>query len=148
MTTLQFVPGRIATGTDVESRLEFFLSIVWADFAAIGAFIVFFSMAIIRRKNARLHIPLMLFASLSILEPALFRIWGWPIFGGIDRHFLSLIALFMLSLIVVIYEYANVRRVQAITLFAVFFLLGLRVIAIYLISDSDLGMSLITSLSE
>jgi len=146
ITTLKFVPGRLASGTDVEARLVFFSEIVWADFAAISGFIVFFTIALIHRKNAALHIPMMLFASISIIEPALFRLWVWEIFGGLDRHLLSLAALGLLCLILVAYEYAIAKKVQAATLFSLLLLLGLRVIAIYLISHSDPGIAFIRSL--
>ncbi len=144
--TLDFVPQRAARGVDVDSNILFYSSIIWADFAAICGFILFFAMAVIKRKDRNLHIPLMIFASLSILEPALYRIWFWDIFGGIDRlqaHHLSLAALVLLSLIIAGYEYLKVQKVQAITLFCIAVMLGLRIIFIYLISDSNPGITFI-----
>ncbi len=144
--TLMFIPARIAAGADVESRILVFSSIVWGDIAALCSFILFFGLAIIKRTHSNLHIPLMIFASLSILEPALFRIWGWEIFSGVDRNLSSLYILLMFCLLLVAYEYVNTRRVQSITLFGIFVLLGFRVIALYIISDSDIGYSFIRSL--
>lgn len=146
VTTLNFVPGRMASGTNIEARLSFFSAIVWADFAALASFILFFTIAMIKRKHAEIHIPMMIYASISILEPALFRLWGWNIFGGLDRHLLSLAALMLLGLILVVYEYINVQKIQAVTASGIIVLLGFRVIAIYVISDSDFGISFIRAL--
>lgn len=147
--TLDFIPGRLAGGADIDSEILFYSSIVWGNFAAVSGFALFFGLAVIKRKNRKMHIPLMIFASLSMLEPALYRIWFWDLFGEVSRfqaHQLSLLALLILGLILVVYEYVNVRRVQAITLFAFFAMLGFRVIYIYLISDSELGLTFIRSL--
>jgi hypothetical protein len=144
--TLNFLPGRLASGTDVEARLIFFAKIVWADFAAISTFVVFFTIAMLHRKNAAIHIPMMIFASISIIEPALYRLWGWDIFGGLDRHILSLIALSLLCLVLVLYEYTTAKKVQALTLFSLLLLLGFRLVAIYLISPSELGITFIRSM--
>ena len=144
--TVNFLSRRQALGTDVEARLATFSLIVWGDIAALVAFALFFGTAVALRHRPEVHKRLMLLSSLSILEPAMFRIWGWPIFGGVDRHLASLGALLALLLALGVYDVASRRKVHAATLLGGVFLIGTRVVALFAMADSETGRSLLRRL--
>lgn len=144
--TLNFIGRRASLGANIEARLGFFSDIVWGDLAAIVAFILFFVLAIALRKRSEIHKRLMILASLSILEPALYRIWGWQIFGGVDRNWASLGVLFVAVLVLALHDIRSHRRVFAVTLWGGVLLLGSRMIGLNVIADSEAGLSFIRSL--
>ena len=144
--TLAFVGRRAALGTDIEARIKFFSDIVWGDIAAIAAFIVFFGLAIAWRKRPDQHKRLIILGSLALLEPALFRIWGWKLFAGVDRNWAALVVLFVAVVALVLHDLSSRRRVLAVTLLGGVLLIGSRMVALFAISHSEAGLSFIRAL--
>jgi hypothetical protein len=144
--TANFLTRRHALGTNIEARIANFSLIVWGDIAALVAFALFFGGAIALRRNFQTHKRLMLLASMSILEPAMFRIWGWTLFRGVDRNLASLEVLLLLVLAMAAYDFFSNRRVHQATLVGGALLIGARVVALYLVADSHAGLAFIRSL--
>lgn len=144
--TLAFVGRRAALGTDIEARIRFFSDIVWGDIAAIVAFIVFFGLALAWRKRPDLHKRLMILGSLALLEPALFRIWGWKMFAGIDRNWAALAVLSVAVVFLAIHDLSTRRRVLAVTLLGGVLLLGSRMLGLFVIAPSAGGLAFIRAL--
>ncbi len=144
--TLAFVGRRAALGTDIEARIGFFSDIVWGDIAAIVAFIVFFGLALAWRKRADLHKRLMILGSLALLEPALFRIWGWKMFAGIDRNWAALVVLLAAVFALALHDLSTRRSVLAVTLWGGLLLIGSRMLGLFVIADSEVGLAFIRAL--
>lgn len=144
--TLAFVGRRAALGTDIEARIGFFSDIVWGDLAAIVAFVVFFGLALAWRKRAELHKRLMILGSLALLEPALFRIWGWKMFVGIDRNWAALVVLFVAVVVLALHDLSTRKKVLAVTLLGGALLIGSRMLGLFVIADSEAGLAFIRSL--
>ena len=146
LVTANFLARRQALGTNIEARIANFSLIVWGDIAALFAFICFFGAAIALRRRSEAHKRLMLLASMSILEPAMFRIWGWAIFRGVDRHVASLCVLLALVLAMGAFDVLSRRRVHQVTLVGGALLIGTRAVALYLVANSGAGLAFIRSL--
>jgi hypothetical protein len=146
--TVNFLARRKALGTNVAARLAGFSAIVWGDIAALVAFVVFFPLAVILRRRPQAHKRLMLLASMSLLEPAMFRIWGWSVFRGVNRDVASLVVLLALLLVLASYDLSSHRRVHTATLLGGALLLGSRAVAIFVIAGSESGRSFVRALAS
>lgn len=144
--TLAFVGRRAALGTDIEARINFFSDIVWGDIAAIVAFIVFFGLALAWRKRPDVHKRLMILGSLALLEPALFRIWGWQVFAGVDRNWAAIVVLLVAMVVLALHDVVTRRKVLAVTLLGGVLLVGSRMLALFVISHSAMGLAFIRAL--
>ena len=144
--TLAFVGRRAALGTDIEGRIRFFADIVWGDIAAIVAFAVFFGLALAWRKRVDLHKRLMILGSLALLEPALFRIWGWKVFAGVDRNWAALGVLVVAVVVLALHDLATRRKVLAVTLLGGVLLVGSRMLALFVVAPSAGGLAFIRAL--
>jgi hypothetical protein len=144
--TLAFVGRRAALGTDIEARIRFFSDIVWGDLAAIVAFIVFLGLALAWRKRPDLHKRLMILGSLALLEPALFRIWGWKMFAGVDRNWAALAVLVVAVVVLALHDLSTRRKVLAVTLLGGVLLVGSRMLALFVMAPSVGGLAFIRAL--
>lgn len=144
--TLAFVGRRAAAGTNIEARIRFFSDIVWGDIAAILAFVVFVGLALAWRRRPELHKRLMILGSLALLEPALFRIWGWKVFGGVDRNWASLLVLCVAVSAMALHDLSARRKVLAVTLLGGAVLVGSRMLALFVVAGSDGGLARIRAL--
>jgi hypothetical protein len=144
--TANFLARRHALGTNIERGIANFSLIVWGDIAALVAFTCLFGIAIVLRRRTEAHKRLMLLTSLSILEPAMYRIWGWAMFKDVDRHLGSLCVLFILVAAIAIYDAVSRRRVHPATLAGGAVLLGTRAVALYVVASSTTGLAFIRSL--
>jgi hypothetical protein len=144
--TLAFVGRRAALGTDIESRIGFFSDIVWGDIAAIVAFIVFFGLALAWRKRPDLHKRLMILGSLALLEPALFRIWGWKLFAGVDRNWAALVVLLVAVIVLALHDLSMRRKICVVTVLGGALLIGSRLLGLFVISRSEPGLAFIRAL--
>lgn len=144
--TFAFVGRRAALGTDIEARIRFFSDIVWGDLAAIVAFIVFLGLALAWRKRPDLHKRLMILGSLALLEPALFRIWGWNMFAGVDRNWAALVVLVVAVALLALHDLSTRRKVLAVTLLGGVLLVGSRMLALFVIAPSGSGLAFIRAL--
>ena len=90
---------------------------------------------------------LMLLSSMSILEPAMFRIWRWPVFQGVDGDLSSLAVLLLLLVVLSIYDVLSRRRMHAVTVLGGTFLMGSRIVSLFVIATSEVGRSFVRGLS-
>jgi hypothetical protein len=144
--TLAFVGRRAALGTDIEARINFFADIVWGDLAALIAFVTFFGLALAWRRRPDLHKRLMILGSLALLEPALFRIWGWQMFAGVDRNWAALVVLLVAVIVLLLHDFIARKRVYAVTLLGGVLLVGSRMVALFVMADSAAGLAFIRAL--
>lgn len=144
--TLAFVGRRAALGTDIEARINFFSDIVWGDIAAIVAFVVFYVLALAWRTRPDRHKRLMILGSLALLEPALFRIWGWELFAGVDRNWAALVVLLVAVIVLALHDLSTRRKVFTVTLLGGALLIGSRALALFVISNSQGGLAFIRAL--
>ncbi|MEQ1579717.1 MAG: hypothetical protein ABL964_03910 [Steroidobacteraceae bacterium] len=144
--TFAFVGRRAALGTDIEARIRFFSDIVWGDIAAMVAFAVFFCLALAWRKRPDLHKRLMILGSLALLEPALFRIWGWKLFAGVDRNWAALVVLFVAMVVLALHDLSTRKKVLPVTLLGGALLIGSRMLGLFVVAHSAMGLALIRAL--
>jgi hypothetical protein len=144
--TLNFVPRRRALGADIEAGMARFSSIVWVDFAALLAFAVFLSTAIALHHRPEMHKRLMLLSSISLVSPALARIFlRWPVFAGLDLV-LGLVGLLLLVLALGLYDLVSCKRVHPVTLLGGAFLMGAKLVSLFVIATSEAGRSFVRGL--
>jgi len=93
-------------------------AIIWGNIGNIAVFTSLLTLAVYFRRNAHLHKHLMLFASISFVSPALGRIAGWPIAGGVDLATFNNSGILLLILAVIGYELWAERRVHLVTVLA------------------------------
>jgi hypothetical protein len=144
--TLNFVPRQRALGVDIEARLHGLSVVVWSDFAALLAFAMFLSAAVALRRRPEMHKRLMLLSSISIVQPAMSRIWRWPVFDGLDPSLLGLSGLLLFILALGLYDLIVCRRVHAVTLCCGSFFMGCKIAGIYVIAGSEVGLSFVRGL--
>lgn len=144
--TLNFVPRQRAVGANVEAALAVFSEIVWLDFANLLAFALFVAIALTLRHRPEVHKRLMLLASISLVQPALGRIFRWPVFGGLNPTLLGLGVLLLLLLALGLYDRSSRKQVHPVTLFGGLFFMGAKLISIFVIATSEVGRSFVRGL--
>jgi hypothetical protein len=144
--TLNFVPRRQAVGVDLEAGVAGLSLIVWADLSALVAFAIFLSTAVALRRRPEMHKRLMLLSSMSIVQPAMNRIWRWPVFDGLDVTSSSLGGLFLLLLALGLYDVVSRKQVHTVTLLGGSFLMGSRIVSIFVIANSEVGRAFVRGL--
>jgi hypothetical protein len=144
--TLNFVPRQKTLGVDIDAGITHLSAVVWTDLAALLTFAVLVLTAVGRRRQPEWHKRLMLLASLSILSPALTRIWKWPVFAGLDPTLLSLGALLLLLVLLGLSDVGSCRRVHPATLVGGVFFIGVRTLATFGIASSEFGQAFVRGL--
>jgi hypothetical protein len=144
--TLNFVPRRVALGANLEASIAIFSEVVWLDFANLLAFTIFLSTAIVLRRHPERHKRLMLLSSISLVQPALGRIFRWPVFVGLNPTVLGLVILLLLVLALGLYDLVSRKRVHPVTLLGGSFLMGAKLISIFVIATSEAGRSFVRGL--
>lgn len=144
--TLNFVPRQKALGVDIDAQITRLSSVVWTDLAALLTFSVLVLTAVARRRQPEWHKRLMLLASLSILSPALTRIWKWPVFAGLDPTLLSLGVLLLLLVTLGLSDVFSGRRIHPVTLVGGAFFIGVRTLATFGLANSGFGQAFIRGL--
>jgi hypothetical protein len=144
--TLNMVPRRVALGVDIEARIAFFSFIVWSDFAALLTFTIFLSTAIALRRHPESHKRLMLLSSISLVQPALARIFFWSVFAGLDLIVWLVVSQLLFVLALGLYDLVSRKRVHPVTLLGGSFLMGTMLVSIYVIATSEAGRSFVRGL--
>jgi hypothetical protein len=145
--TLNFVPRRRALGADIEAGVAGLSSVVWGDLSALVAFAIFLPTAVALRRRPEMHKRLMLLSSISIIQPAMSRISRWPVFDGLDATLSSVGGLFLLLLALGVYDVVSHKRVHGVTLLGASFLMGSRIVSIFVVASSEVGRAFIRGLT-
>jgi hypothetical protein len=109
-------------------RLARRASIIWGNLGNITIFGAFLALGVYHRRRADIHRRLMLFASISIVSPALGRIAGWPIAEGIGLVAFNNLGVLLLVLAVVGHELLVDRRVHPLTVVCALALFAVRIV--------------------
>jgi len=154
MATMGLVSGRgldlnasassIGIGIKGITVAQFYSGVVWHNVVNALSFALFVAGGVIFRHRPQIHKRLMLFASISLLNPALARIARWPGLGGEQGPF-TLIVFLSLAAVVVVYDLYSRKRVEPSTMIAIAWLLIIRNAATF-VSHTHLGLSLIYAL--
>jgi hypothetical protein len=144
--TLNFAPRLVALGANLETSIAIFSEVVWSDFATLLAFTLFLSMALVFRRQPEIHKRLMLLASISLVQPALSRIFRWPVFAGLNPTVLGLVSLLLLVLALGVYDLVSRKRVHPVTCLGGTFFMGAKLVSIYVIATSEAGRSFVRGL--
>lgn len=123
---------------------QFMAGVVWANLVSATSFALFVAGAVLFRRSPLIHKRLMIFASISILGPALARIARWPGFGGEQGPFITVVTWSLIAA-VAIYDLISRKRVEPCTVIAIVWLLIVHNGATF-ISHTHLGLSLIYAL--
>jgi hypothetical protein len=134
----------MGTGLTGITVAQFRSSVVWGNIVNAVSFAVFIVSGVILRKRAQVHKRMMVFASISIVEPALARIARWPMMGG-EQGPLIPIVVWSLIAAVAIHELLTRKRLATSTILGIIWLFIVRNGAQY-IADSSIGLSLIYAL--
>jgi hypothetical protein len=115
----------------------------WSNFVSLVAFTIFLTLAIATRRNAETHKRLMLLASISIIQPALARVFRWPVFAGMDATPLELSvgASFLFVLALVIYDMRKFRKIHNVTLAGGLFFIVCKITGVFLLSGTQFGQA-------
>jgi hypothetical protein len=146
--TLHFAPRLVALGTNLEAILALVSEVVWSDVATLVVFTIFLATAIALRHQPERHKRLMLLASISLVQPALSRIFRWPMFMGLNPTVLGLVSLLLLVLALGVYDVVSRKRVHLVTLLGGSFFMGAKLVSIYVIATSEAGRSFVRGLVE
>ena len=145
--TLNFVPRQRALGVAIDAGLAGLSQVVWTDLAALVVFSVFLAAGVLLRRRPQWHKRLMLLASISIVSPAMGRMWRLvPVLNGLNSTLLTLGALLLLLVGLALYDVFSLRRVHPATLAGGAFFIGLRTFAAFVIANSDFGHSFVRGL--
>jgi uncharacterized membrane protein YozB (DUF420 family) len=137
------VMGSGITGITVA---QFFSSVVWGNIVNAVSFALFVAGAVIYRRRPQIHKRFMIFASISVLEPALARISHWPGMGGEQGPFIPVV-IWSLIAAVAVYDVVSRKRLENCTAIAIVWLLIVRNGAVY-ISQTHFGLSFIYALGK
>ena len=117
------------------------VALVTYNFLVLSLFSIFYSIAVYKRKVPIVHKRLMLFTSLAVLHPALFRVNR-----VFDLNFpLDLLLLLILIVMIVIYDVRTIKKVHLSTLLGAISIIMVFVITITLV-NSDGWNGIIKSL--
>jgi len=144
------IPGWLTTqGLDfsVEENLQRWSRVVWGDFGNMTAFGAFFGFAMFLRHRAEAHKRLMLLASISILGPALARMYGFLGIEAINGRLFSWLGLLTLILALVIYDFRRDKRAHIVTLIGGPLFLIDRYVFPFIFGASEFGRSVVLGLS-
>jgi hypothetical protein len=139
--TLNLGPRLVQRGGNLDLQLARFSGVVWSDFAALLSFAILLPAAIVLRRRPETHKRLMLLSSISVVQPALSRIWRWPPFEGLNPAFLGLGTLLAFVLAIVLYDAISRRRVHAATLLGGGCFMTAKIVG-FAIARSEIGLSL------
>ena len=120
---------------------------VWTNFASLVAFVTFVAAAILLHRRPDAHKRLMFLASFSILSPALSRISGWAVFGGVENPRFGLVVLLLVLTALVVNDVVSLRRVHPATLIAG----GFRLLLVLVqggIARSDFGLAVVRGIGR
>lgn len=118
---------------------QFRSGVLWRNLASALSFALFVAGAVIFRRRPRIHKRLMIFASISILSPALVRISRWPGFGGEQGPFTATV-FWSLIAAVAVSDLVSRNRLEPCTVIAIVWLLIIRNGAVF-ISQTPVGLS-------
>jgi hypothetical protein len=143
-TVISFPARQQLQGIDVEAGIARISRIVWIDLVALVAFVTFVAAAIVLRHRRESHKRFMLLASVSIVQPALARVFRLPAFSGIvSDQFLSWATLVALVLSIAVHDLITTRRIHPVTLMAGSLFLGLWTIAGRVFPGLDFAKALV-----
>ena len=115
MANFRLVPRLREAGLDTEVNLEFATTLVWGNLFDLLAFTCFLLTALYFRRRSEIHKRLMLFASLSIMLPALGRISRWPVFSSIGEIQFALSGILLLLGTLFVHDFMTRRRPHVAT---------------------------------
>jgi hypothetical protein len=144
--TLNFVPRLRSIGVDIEAALANASSVVWTDFVALVVFLTFLSLAVALRRRPEVHKRLMVLASISILSPAIARMWGMVGIRGPERDLYSLGSLVVLLAALALFDQIATKRIHFVTLLGATFFIGLRIFAVFVVARSEIGRAFVRGL--
>jgi hypothetical protein len=134
-----------ALGVEGVPMLNFASQVVWANFASIAVFAGLLAAAILLRRMPQAHKRLIVLASIAIVGPALARISRWPVFGGEDGPFISVVFLGLL-LVVIAHDLVTARRLHRATWIGCGVIV-LATIAQQMIAGSEFGLAVVRMLA-
>jgi hypothetical protein len=138
----------LSRGVPPDQLVERAAAVFWAAGTAIFSFAVLLAVAVWFRHRPEAHKRLMLLASLSIIQPAVARIFrDWPVFGEfVNGHFLLFaVAVALLLLIPLpVHDVATRRSVHPATLYGSLFVTGVKVLGIFVLAKTALGQVVIS----
>lgn len=149
--TLTAVPRQRGLGVDVQGRVASLSWVVWTDLAALLTFSAFLAAGVLLRRQAEWHKRFMLLASISIISPAMNRMWKLvPALSALSSTSPTITSLtwgaFGLVLVgLALHDVSSSRRVHPATLLGGAAFVALRICAV-VISDSELGRSFVLGL--
>ncbi|WOJ92758.1 hypothetical protein R0135_13315 [Congregibacter variabilis] len=158
MATLNFVPRELGHGTTFDMDmaevnpqqavgipfLSFATTVVWINIGSVVGFALLLALAVFSRKKADAHKRFMLFASASIISPALARI-SRMVFDTEQGPMIPL-GLLLLMLAIVIHDYWQQKKPHRATLVSIGIVVALHAIA-GVIAISPLGRAFVKSLA-
>ena len=111
-------------GRDIEAELAHFSDVVWSNMSSVVVFACFFALALCLRRRPESHMRLMLLATMSLMGPALSRMWVLPIIDvwpGVELNTLVFYygGMAALPLALVVHDVMTTRRLHPVTLLGV-----------------------------
>lgn len=152
-----FVSGGLATPYRMaelaaQGRLERLMAtapiIVWSNTASIAAFAMLLAAAIVLRRRPDAHKRLMLLASISIIQPALARIFRWPVFEapGVEGVMLAVAVSFVMVGALIVHDLLLRKSLHPATVAGAAVFGGLKLGGVFLLAPSWLGPWLVRAM--
>lgn len=135
-----------------EGRLEAVMPAVrilaWSNTASIVAFAILLAAAIVLRRRPDAHKRLMLLASISIIQPALARIFRWPVFEapGMEGVMLAVAVSFVMVGALIVHDLLLRKSLHPATVAGAAVFGGLKLGGVFLLAPSWLGPWLVRAM--
>ena len=140
--------AELAAQRRLEAIMPTVAILAWSNTASIVAFAILLAAAIVLRRRPDTHKRLMLLASISILQPALARLFRWPVFGapGMEGVWLAVAASFALVGVLIVYDLLSRKSIHSTTVAGAAVFGGLKLGGVLLLAPSWLGPWLVRAM--
>ena len=120
MATLNFVPRLATNDVELEPLIKLFSWVVSLNSTMILGFVIFLSAALYLRHRPDTHKRFMLFASMSLIPPAVARISFWPIFSWAEEPPLVTVGCLLLLIPMIVRDLIAEKRLHKATVIGSF----------------------------
>jgi hypothetical protein len=145
--TFDLVPRYRALGADMERLMAAgTATVVWSDLADLLGFAVFVSIGIALRRQLETHKRLMILATISIVHPAMVRVFALIGVKNPLAIFAGFGGVLVLIAAVCLYDITSRRRLHLATLLGGSLYILSKVVAMFVVATSAVGRSFVRGL--
>lgn len=142
------VPVLLSRGIPLDRIVQMVATVFWAATSTAFIFAVLVVCAVLFRRTPETHKRLMLLASVSIVQPAIARMFiYWPMFGDFAVQRAPLLATAAASLLLLplfLHDLATRRSIHPATLYGSVFVIGVKLFGMFFLARTEIGQSMVS----